>query len=105
MEFETFGYVYLMATGFTIAGLTMAAVGLATGKPMGFALGNLNGSPLAVLSILLRLVAGPAILVRNAFQAGMTMQTDPVWLVIGIVFAGAWALTSGALILQAIGAS
>lgn len=102
MEFEATAYLYLMAVGFALAGVTMTAFQLVTGQPLGFALGRLGGSPFAVLSIVLRLVAGPAILVRNAVRSGMTLQSDPFWLIIGMAAAGAWALTSGALIVQSL---
>ncbi len=103
MEIEAFAYLYLMAIGFVVAGATMSAFHLVTGHPLGFALGQLGGSPLAIASIVLRLVAGPAILVRNAVQSGMSLRADPFWLVIGLVFASAWALASGALVLQSFG--
>ena len=44
MEFEAFDYLYLMAIGFALGGATMSVFRLATGHPLGFALGQIGGS-------------------------------------------------------------
>jgi hypothetical protein len=103
VEFESFSFIFLMAVGFGLAAFTMTAFHLATGKQLGFAFGELRHAAIAPLAIGLRAVAGPGILVRNAWQSGMSINSDPVWLIIGIIVAGAWALTSGALVMTSLG--
>ena len=92
-------FVLTAAIGFALGGVLMSGHFLLTGKVLGFAL---DGGPPALLPlhILLRLIAGPAILVRNVF----TMQDDSLSLTVaGVGVAIFWSLGSGALLLQSIG--
>lgn len=92
-------YVINAAMGFAIGGVVMSGHFLYTGKPLGFAFkpGNMALLP---LHIVLRLIAGPAILVRNVF----TMEDDSFSLTVaGVCIAAVWSLGSGALFLQSIG--
>ena len=92
-------YLIDAAMGFAVGGVLMSGYFLVTGKPLGFALSAVRPAMLP-LHILLRLVAGPAILVRNVF----TMEDDSLSLtVFGVLLAAAWSLGSGALVLQTIG--
>jgi hypothetical protein len=103
VEFESFSFIFLMAVGFGLAAFTMTVFHLATGRPLGFAFGEMSNAAIAPLAIGIRAIAGPGILVRNAFQSGMTVKSDPVWLMIGLIVAGLWALSSGMLIMTSLG--
>jgi hypothetical protein len=100
MEFEFIDGVYGMATGFVVAFLFTVAYQLATGKTMGFALGNAGNAPLAMLAILARLIAGPAILAQHALM--QSAKGHATWGAIGIPLACLWSLLVGALITQSL---
>jgi hypothetical protein len=88
-------YVLTAAIGFAVGGVLMSGHCLVTGRPLGFALTQ-GRSKL----FLLRLVAGPAILVRNVF----TMEDDSVSLTVaGVAVAALWSLGCGFLVLQTMG--
>lgn len=100
-ETDILPIIYAMLVGFAIAGLAMASFRLATGRALGFALENLDGSPLAVLSILLRIVAGPGILVSNALEAE---ESDwQVAIILGcLALAVGWSFLSGSVMIQSL---
>ena len=98
MDAAILGYVINAAMGFALGGVLMSGFFAVTGKPLGFAFqpGRLSLVP---LHILLRLVAGPAILVRNVF----TMEDDSLSLTVaGVCMAAVWSLGSGALLAQSL---
>ena len=99
MDAAFLNYVLMAAIGFATGGVLMSGYFLITGKVLGFALSA--GPTWAVpLHLMLRLVAGPAILVRNVF----TMEDDSFSLTIaGVCVASFWSLGSGALLLQSLG--
>jgi hypothetical protein len=100
MEFEFIDGVYGMATGFVVAFLLTVAYQLTTGKTMGFALGHATNAPVAMLEILVRFVAGPAILAQHALM--QSAKGDATWGAIGIPLACLWSLLVGALIMQSL---
>lgn len=94
-------YSYVTAVGFVAAGLLASFVQLVSGQPMRFGiepnslLGSLGG-------VLLRVLAGPAILMRNAWR-GMRLQARPkVWFGVSALIAAVWSLFSGAVLLDLI---
>jgi hypothetical protein len=92
--------IYGMATGFVVAFLLTIAYQLTTGRMLGFALGNLGGSPFAIISILFRLVAGPAILAQQALIK--SARGDAAWGAIGLPAACLWSLLLGTLLTQSL---
>jgi len=99
MDAGFLNYVLTAAVGFAIGGVLMSGYFMLTGKPLGFALVQ-GRTGLMPLQIALRLVAGPAILVRNVF----TMEDDSVSLTVaGVAVAALWSLGCGFLLLQTIG--
>ena len=93
-------YAMTAAMGFALGGVLMSGYFLLTSKPLGFAFPP--GPPVwsIPLHIVLRLVAGPAILVRNVF----TMEDDSLSLTVaGVMLAAVWSLGCGALIVQSLG--
>lgn len=99
MDLSFINYVLTAAIGFAIGGVLMSGHYLVTGKALGFALAD-GSTGLMPLQIGLRLVAGPAILVRNVF----TMEDDSISLTIAGVFTAAlWSLGCGFLLLQTLG--
>ena len=99
MDAAFLNYMLMAAIGFAIGGVLMSGHFLITGKALGFALGDAP-SWAVPLHLMLRLLAGPAILVRNVF----TMEDDSFSLTVaGVCVASFWSLASGALLLQSLG--
>ncbi len=99
MDAGFLNYVLTAAIGFAIGGVLMSGHFMVTGKPLGFAMTQ-GRSGLMPLQIALRLIAGPAILVRNVF----TMEDDSISLTVaGVAVASLWSLGCGLLLLQTIG--
>ena len=94
-------YLYVMAVGFVSAGLLASFVQLVSGRPMRF--GIEPDSIIASLGgVLLRVWAGPAILMRNAWR-GLRIQSRPkIWFGLSMAIAAFWSLFSGAVLLNLI---
>ena len=100
MDAAFLNYVLMAAIGFAIGGVLMSGYSLFTGKLLGFAFPPDQPNARIPLQILLRLVAGPAILVRNVF----TMEDDSFSLTVaGVMTAAVWSLGSGAIVVQTLG--
>jgi hypothetical protein len=94
-------YLYVTAVGFVSAGVLASFVQLVSGQPMRFGMesnsiyGSLGG-------VLLRVAAGPAILMRNAWR-GLWLKGRPkVWFGVSAAIAAVWSLFSGAVLLDLI---
>jgi hypothetical protein len=92
-------YLYVIAVGFVSAGVLASFVQLLSGQPMRF--GIEPNSILASLGgVLLRVWAGPAILMRNAWR-GLRLQSRPkIWFGLSAMIAAVWSLFSGAVLLD-----
>ncbi|MBK5198222.1 MAG: hypothetical protein JJE37_08065 [Methyloceanibacter sp.] len=89
-------YLYMMAVGFVAAGLLASFIQLVSGEPMRFGL-----EPKSILDsiagVLLRVLAGPVILMRNAWR-GLKLQARPkIWFGVSAAIAAMWSLFSGAV--------
>ena len=92
-------YLYVAAVGFVTAGVLASFVQLVSGQPMRFGI-----EPDSIVSslggVLLRVLAGPAILMRNAWR-GLRIQSRPkIWFGLSAMIAAVWSLFSGALLLD-----
>jgi hypothetical protein len=94
-------YSYLIACGFVLAGVLASFVQLVSGQPMRF--GVEPESMLASLGgVVLRVFAGPAILMRNAWR-GMQIEARPkVWFGLSAAIAALWSLFIGALVIDLV---
>jgi hypothetical protein len=94
-------YSYLIACGFVLAGVLASFVQLFSGQPMRF--GVEPKSMLASLGgVVLRVFAGPAILLRNAWR-GMQIEARPkVWFGLSAAIAALWSLFIGALLIDLV---
>jgi len=94
-------YSYLIACGFVLAGVLASFVQLVSGQPMRF--GVEPESMLASLAgVVLRVFAGPAILMRNAWR-GMRIEARPkVWFGLSAAVAALWSLFIGALLIDLV---
>lgn len=94
-------YLYVMSVGFVMAGVLASFVQLVSGEPMRF-----GAEPRSMLTsiggVFLRVFAGPAILMRNAWR-GMVIESRPkVWFGAALAVAALWSLFSGALLIDLI---
>ncbi len=92
-------YLYVMAVGFVAAGLLASFVQLVSGEPMRFGI-----EPKSIFAsiggVILRVLAGPAILMRNAWR-GLKLQARPkIWFGFSAAIAAMWSLFSGAVLLD-----
>lgn len=93
-------YFYVTAIGFCAAGMAASLSQLVTGQPLRFGFhGAARAS--AVLGVFTRVLAGPAIVMRNAVRAALRGRA-PYWLAISTVISAAWSFFSGAVILELV---
>lgn len=94
-------YAYVTAVGFVLAGVLSSFVQLVSGQPMRF--GAEPSSILtSILGVLLRVFAGPAILMRNAWR-GMWIEARPkFWFGLSAGIAAFWSLLIGALVIDIV---
>jgi len=94
-------YTYVMAVGFVIAGVLSSFVQLVSGQPMRFGV-EPNSILTSILGVVLRVFAGPAILMRNAWR-GMLIEARPkVWFGLSAAIAAMWSLFIGALLIDIV---
>ncbi|MGZ5850932.1 MAG: DUF6949 family protein [Methyloceanibacter sp.] len=94
-------YLYVTAVGFVAAGLLSSFVQLVSGEPLRFSL-EPDSVLASIVGVLLRVLAGPVILMRNAWLGRRVEARAPIWLGLSILIAGLWSLFSGTLVLAAI---
>jgi hypothetical protein len=94
-------YLYVTAVGFVSAGVLASFVQLVSGEPMRFGV-EPKSLFTSIGGVLLRVLAGPAILMRNAWR-GVRLQARPkIWFGMSAAIAAVWSLLSGAFLLDLI---
>ena len=94
-------YLYVAAVGFVTAGVLASFVQLVSGQPMRFGI-EPDSIIASIGGVLLRVWAGPAILMRNAWR-GLRIQSRPkIWFGLSMAIAAVWSLFSGAVLLNLI---
>ncbi|HXG80025.1 MAG TPA: hypothetical protein VNJ31_11910, partial [Methyloceanibacter sp.] len=90
-------YLYITAFGFAAAGVLSSFVHLVSGRPLHFGIEQRSvlGS---IGAVLLRMLAGPAILMRNAWARLREDRSQPaIWFGLSAAIAAMWSLLSGAI--------
>ena len=88
-------YLYVTALGFVAAGVLASFVQLVSGQPLRFGHGP-QSIVASIGGVLLLVLAGPAVLMRNAW---LGLQARPkVWFGISATIAAAWSLWFGTLL-------
>jgi len=88
-------YLYVTAVGFVAAGVLASFVQLVSGEPMRFGTGS-QSIVASIGEVLLLVLAGPAVLMRNAWWG---LQARPkIWFGISAAIAAVWSLCFGALL-------
>lgn len=94
-------YLYVIAVGFVAAGVLSSFVQFVSGEPMRFGI-EPNSLLASIGGVLLRVLAGPAILMRNAWR-GLRLEARPkIWFGLSTMIAAVWSLFSGAVLLDVI---
>lgn len=93
--------IYGIAAGFVLAGLSSTAFELATGRKLDFSLEEETISS-AAGAILLRLVAGPMILVEGALRRREGGDAFLPWLVAVYVAAAGWSFVWGVVLIETV---
>ena len=94
-------YLYITAVGFVAAGLLASFVQLGSGEPMRFRI-EPNTVLASIGGVLLRVLAGPAILVRNAWRGMVVERRSMGWFGASLAIVAVWSLFSGARLLDLI---
>ena len=96
---EALVFTYVIAVGFVTAGVLSSFIQLVSGQPMRFMVEH-RSFVASIGSVILRVFAGPEILMRNAWR-GMIIEKRPrgwFWLAAGVaVF---WSLLIGCLLID-----
>ncbi len=97
--YEYLFHLYVMAIGFCAAGLCMSGFKLATGHPLRFGLQIEKTGP-AIFGVFTRVLAGPAIVMRNAIRGAAIEGRAPVWLILSTFISMLWSFFSGVVMLE-----
>lgn len=97
---EYFFYAYVTAIGFCAAGVAASLSQLVTGRPLRFGLEGQATLP-ALFGVFTRVLAGPAIVMRNALKAAL-LGRPPYWLALSTLICAFWSFFSGVVILELV---
>lgn len=96
--YEFLFYAYVTCIGFCVAGIAASLSQLLTGRPLKFGLDTASIAP-ALLGVFTRVLAGPAIVMRNALAAAIRGR-PPYWLALSTFISVVWSFFSGAVVLE-----
>jgi hypothetical protein len=91
------------AAGFTVAGLVASGFDAFTGRRLGFAMHGAGSPPELLLGMLLRVVAGPFLLVRNVASSLRGGDANPMAMAVLVSVACMWGCLSGIVVLDLLG--
>lgn len=95
-----FLYIYIVAFGFVAAGICASTARLMTGRALGFSVDPSMGLINALCGVFVRVLAGPAILMRNSILGALTDRRPVYWLALSAMIATVWSFFSGIVLLQ-----
>lgn len=91
-------YSYITAIGFCMAGLTTSLAQMVTGQRLRFEVESVSFFA-GIIAVLTRVLAGPAIVMRNAIKAAF-LGRPAYWLAISTMISVVWSFFSGIVILE-----
>lgn len=98
----TFGvFSYTIAVGFVTAGLIASLYQLMTDKQVAFEL-MYQRNATAILGVLTLVVAGPAVIMRNAIRGRLLENRPGHWLAVSTVLSAGWSFLQGVFILSIV---
>lgn len=93
------GYAYTIAVGFVAAGLIGSLYQLATNRPVAFEMMfHRNGA--ALMGVLALVIAGPAVIMRNAIRGRIVEKRPGHWLALSTIISAGWSFFQGVFILS-----
>lgn len=99
--FDYLLYLYIIAVGFCVAGLFVTGWRLVTGQVLKFGL-NVDKTGPAIFGVFARVLAGPAIVMRNAIRGAAIEGREPVWLILSTLISTLWSFFSGVVMLEIV---
>lgn len=91
------------AVGFAVAGLMATAYDIITQRRLTFAMQGRASTPELMLGILLRVAAGPFLLVRSAIDAFREESANPLIVAAIVSVACMWGCLSGVIVIDLFG--
>ena len=98
---EALVFAYDSAVGFVAAGVLSSFVQLISRQPMRFAVERRSFAA-SVASVVLRVVTGPEILMRNAWRGMIFEKRSQTWFWLAAGIAAFWSLLIGCLLIDVI---
>ena len=95
-------YLYVMAVGFVAAGRLVELRPARLWRADALLRRAQIRSSTRSAGVLLRVLAGPAILMRNAWRGQIIQRRPKIWFGVSALIAALWSLFSGALLLDLI---
>jgi len=94
-------FSYTIAVGFVAAGLISSAYQLVTNRQVAFEL-LYQRNAAAILGVLTLVIAGPAVIMRNAIRARLVEKRAGHWLALSTVLSAGWSFFQGVFILSIV---
>ena len=94
-------YAYTVAVGFVAAGLIGSIYQLITNKQIAFEVLFQRNST-ALLSVVALVMAGPAVIMRNAIKGRLVENRPGHWLALSTVLSAGWSFLQGVFILSIV---
>lgn len=92
-------FAYTIAVGFVAAGLISSGYQLVTNRQISFEL-LFQRSSLAVFAVIALVIAGPAVIMRNAIRGRLVENRPGHWLAMSTLLSAGWSFLQGVFILS-----
>jgi hypothetical protein len=92
-------FCFAIAVGFVAAGLVGSFYQLVTNRPISFELFGLS-RPQVLVGVMSLVLAGPAVIMRNAIRGRLVEQRPNHWLALSAAISATWSFLSGVFILN-----
>ena len=94
--------LYGTMVGFALAGLLASGFQAVTGRKLGFALEDDLTPTRAAGGIVLRLLAGPVILIEGALRRIASHEAGPLWIAAVLASACGWSFLWGVVLIETL---
>lgn len=93
-------HLYICSLGFALAAICASFSHLVTGRHLRFMAVPNRDAWSILMSVFIRLIAGPFILVRNSVVGALFEKRSARWLALSAIFATVWSFFSGVIIIE-----
>jgi hypothetical protein len=94
-------FAYTIAVGFVAAGLIASIYQLLTSRQIAFELLFQHSKP-AIVGIVALVMAGPAVIMRNAIRGRLVENRPGHWLALSTMLSAGWSFLQGVFILSLV---